>query len=248
MLKLSKAVSEENPSEDVSPKIHGFTYHCLPEVLQAAYQTDDLRTSPSMLQTEKRRAPLFCELRADQNNRGRSGSFVRLLCHYWNCMKLLETFLLLFMWYIVHSIFNALAVAEAWKAVAPSTCEYQGGPMIYWCMSTNTFWKRITFLLVRPAEKSCVSGIFGYIRVWEYIIMCVLLIKQSINPRLFSARGERELKAEIRAAQRLLLEADITKIPNSLMELISMNLLALLKKLQKIRVCEHDLHVYMWFV
>ena len=67
-------------------------------------------------------------------------------------------------------------------------------------------------LLVCPAEKSCVSGIFRYIRVWECIIMCVLLIKQSINPRLFSARGERELKAEIRAAQRLLLEADITKI------------------------------------
>ncbi len=32
------------------------------------------------------------------------------------------------------------------------------------------------------------------------------------TPRLFWARGERELKAEIRAAQRLLLEADSTKI------------------------------------
>ena len=27
---------------ELSPKINGFTYHCLPEVAQAAYRTDDL--------------------------------------------------------------------------------------------------------------------------------------------------------------------------------------------------------------
>lgn len=118
MLKLRKAFSEENPSENVSPKIHGFTYHCLPEVLQAAYQTDDLRTSPSMLQTEKE-GPLFCELRADQNKRGRSGSGVRLLC-LWELYEMIgivsSTVYVIYSAHTVHSSFNALAVAEAWKS------------------------------------------------------------------------------------------------------------------------------------
>ena len=171
MLKLSKAVSEENPSEDVSPKIHGFTYHCLPEVLQAAYQNGWLEDFPINAPNWKKKGRCFVRIAGWPKQQRARWQFCEIAVSLLELYEIIGNFsFTVYVIYIVHSIFNALAVAEAWKAVAP--CMY---------MSTNTFWKRITSFCWCVQQKSLVYQAYSGIFVYENALSCVFCSSNSLS-------------------------------------------------------------------